>query len=76
MVATCQATCAQLLVILGKIHAEAAGQALGSMLEACFSPEAANPPEGLTEYLAESLCKLAAASRYVSRGFKYVGLSL
>ena len=62
MVATCQATCAQLLVVLGRVHAEAAGQALGSMLEGCFNPEANNPPEGLTEHVAESLCKVAAAS--------------
>ena len=63
MVATCQATCTQLLVILGRVHAEAAGQALGSMLEACFNPEANHPPEGLTEHIAESLCRVAATSR-------------
>ena len=62
VVATCQATCAQLLVVLGTVHAEAAGQALGSMLEACFNPEATNPPEGLTEHIAEGLCKVAAGS--------------
>ncbi len=60
--ATCQATCAQLLVILGKVHPDAAGQALGSMLEACLNPQANNPAEGLTEHVAESLCKVAAAS--------------
>ncbi len=62
VVVTCQATCAQLLVILGRVHAEAAGQALGSMQEACFNPEANNPPEGLTEHVAESMCAVAAAS--------------
>ena len=61
MVASCQATCVQLLVTLGKIHGEAAGQALVSMLEACLNPDASNPAEGLTEQIAESLCRVATA---------------
>ena len=61
MVASCQATCVQLLVILGKIHAAAAGQALVSMLEACLNPDASNPAEGLTEQIVESLCRVAAS---------------
>ena len=61
MVASCQATCVQLLVTLGKIHAEAAGQALVSMLEACLNPDASNPAEGLTEQIVESLCRVAAS---------------
>ena len=71
VVVTCQATCAQLLVTLGRVHPEAAGQALHSMLEACLNPAASNPPEGLTEHVLESLCRLAAAS-----GCAYIGLVL
>jgi hypothetical protein len=63
LVASCQATCAQLLVILGRVHKKAAGQALRSMLEVCMNPETTNPPEGLTERVADSLCKVAAFSR-------------
>lgn len=66
LVATCQATCAQLLGTLGRIHTDAAGQALGNMMEACISPEATSPPEGLAELIAESLCGVAVVSRCLS----------
>ena len=51
----------QLLVILGKIHVEAAGQALVGMLEACLDPDAISPAEGLIEQILESLCRVAAS---------------
>ena len=61
VVTSCQATCTQLLVILSKIHANAAGQALLGMLEACLNPDASNPAEGLVEQIVESLCQVAAS---------------